>query len=218
MAYKTNNKVTDLPGQNSSAQRPTSKIHPKIFKEEMNLFSGAFNSYKFEEKRENKLSEELPQIDVKPLDIVEPQLLGKSSLMGKSSTVSVNTQENTPQNDFQPKKISKTISDHGLTGKNIIEDLPEKTSLPIQDDLLKIETPQKKITLKTIFRGKHIPIELFEENFRTVKVTWITAKVNSHQPQTTKYLVLSYIFISWLKLLQISHSEDLISQEKYHQV
>lgn len=137
----------------------------------MDLFSGAFDERNFVQQTREKPSERLPQIDVKPLDIVEPQILGKSSVLGKTSSNPSATKD-VGKNDFQPKVMTKNHSEKALIDdkKQIIEAqrISEGTnkkekSKPIIDSNLDIK-------YKTIFKSNKIPISMFFENPRKLNM------------------------------------------------
>lgn len=156
----------------------------------MNLFSGDFNKYNFVKKEPSQnIGEQLPQINVKPLDIVEPQMLGKSSLMGKSTTSTQGFRDSSP-NDFQPSQLKKNHSEKALPDMLAEPDEKGRSSEgaqrkePVHEDLRVPDAPI--IQWKTIFRSQKLPIGLFSEHTRSVSAPWLLAQGQPAQPQKPK--------------------------------
>ena len=153
----------------------------------MDLFSGAFDERKFMPQTRKTPSETLPQIDVKPLDIVEPQILGKSSVLGKTST---SAQKEIGNNDFQPNTMTKNHSEKALVEnkKPQIEAQRISEGTGKQDRKPPIAETNLEIKYKTIFRSKKIPIHMFFEQPRQLKMPSLNPLNQSfdHNNQSSK--------------------------------
>lgn len=159
----------------------------------MGLFSGAFSNFRFDVQEKKKHTETLPQMNVKPLDIMEPQILGKSSMTEKNSTNSLETATTKIKNDFQPTKIlqkqqsdDKNFSETKFNNNNTGHEQAPKYSVgnerskQLSDHLENVVDP---IKYKSIFIGKNLPMSLFEVNSEEVKISWDIQSLSSSQPQ-----------------------------------
>ena len=123
------------------------------------------------------IGEKLPQINVKPLDIVEPQLLGKSSLVGKTSNPNSGLKEVTP-NDFEPSHLKKNHSEKKLPDFDSNNE-PQSKSLegnkrPVKAKSEELNLPSMApIKWKTIFNSKKFDLSIFYDNVRSVNAPWL---------------------------------------------
>ena len=129
-------------------------------------------------------------MDVKPLDIVEPEIIGKTSLTTKSSTTNslpnkslsdIKNDFNVSYSDMQSPNETKLKKEKSYS---VSELTPQKTKpeKPNQNYL----TPQKQIlnknkkfvqkvnpaNYKTIFQSKLITNDILNNNEEEVKITW----------------------------------------------
>ena len=133
------------------------------------MFSGAFNTINFKKEQKRKLSVALPEIDVKPLDIVEPQMLGKSSLKGNQGSVT-GLKFKPMANEFNPNIVKNNSSINNLN--EIKPPTKRHTSAP--------NKPFFKF--KTIFISKHLPIDTFDDNKRFINTLNINSLNKSTEP------------------------------------
>ena len=169
--------IGDL-GASPGKQKKSNQIKPKKMSEELDLFSGAFNKYNFVNKKPaQNIGEQLPQINVKPLDIVEPQMLGKSSLMGKS-VGSIQNKMDAHPNDFEPKNLKKTNSEKALLDAPAEMEPKNRTSEGGQREApLQYSTETTplapEIKWKTIFKSQILPVHIFDLEDRSLPAPWI---------------------------------------------
>ena len=114
------------------------------------------------------------------MDIVEPQLLGKSSLVGKTSNASANQKDPTP-NDFEPTNLKKNHSEKVLTELEVPPQPKPRTSLGSkredEPDIVELGLPEViPIKWKTIFISKHFQMSLFNIQEKTVDAPWLTSR------------------------------------------
>ena len=154
-------------------------IKPKLIEDDFDLFTGAFNKINFVEQDNRKSSVILPSIDIKPLDIVEPQMLGKTSLRTGSTTGSfVDTDRIPSNNEFQPTSISPVQLDKQF--KNAPEENAETGIL--DDASIKVVKEKSDIEYKTIFKSVFIPMQIFNNNQRTINLPSIASLTKSVEP------------------------------------
>ena len=167
----------------------------------MGLFSGAFSNYRFNVQEQNRPAETLPQMNMKPLEIVEPQMLGKSSTASKMSLGSTGGLGENINNDFNPASFQKnqTSDVHNYSepkfNKKIVQDqkfsmgaepynTPQKK--PITDELTNNSSSvASSINFKTLFIGKDISVDLFDENMEEITVNWYNQTMNSSLTNTS---------------------------------
>ena len=173
--------------QHPNVQKHTTQVKPKVFNEELDLFTGAFNKYNFVNKEpKQNIGEQLPQINVKPLDIVEPQMLGKTSLVSKTTASSQNMKDSIP-NDFQPKNLKKNNSEKQLVDTlRANENIRTSEGTRIENRKIQKEPaiPSiQSVKWKTIFKSQTFPISTFDIEYKSVDAPWLLSQSpGSSQP------------------------------------
>lgn len=127
-------------------------------------------------------------MNVKPLNIVEPQILDRSSLSGKSSMKNssiINSNQNSDiKNDFNPhskNNNSLILNDTKPKTENILPSFDSINDTPRKNSLQNISSPKKPqynikmvnpAKFKTIFTGKLSSTLLLEDNTEEITITW----------------------------------------------
>ena len=137
------------------------------------------------------LAEQLPQINVKPLNIVEPQMLGKTSLVSKTTSASQNQKDQIP-NDFQPKQLKKNNSEKILLDppspidKNRTSEGSKREENIKQKESHIPKIPDLPVKWKTIFKSQVFPVSLFEEELISVEAPWLLNQSTPPSPPPSK--------------------------------